>query len=94
MDGLKPAISSMSLGRAWIHSMPSKLSAASTHHIHGLEIFYEDLEDLARTSGIKQRDPLSRSSSPCCFYHKSALRRTKHDHHRTATIFLLRGLER
>ncbi|KAF7915214.1 uncharacterized protein EAE98_011299 [Botrytis deweyae] len=48
MDGLKPAISSMSLGRAWIHSMPSKLSAASTHHIHGLEIFYKDLEDLAR----------------------------------------------
>ncbi|KAF7952566.1 uncharacterized protein EAE97_002063 [Botrytis byssoidea] len=49
MDGLKPAISSMSLGRAWIHSMPIKLSAASTHNIFGLEIFYEDLEYLART---------------------------------------------
>ncbi|TGO62057.1 hypothetical protein BOTNAR_0119g00210 [Botryotinia narcissicola] len=49
MDGLKPAISSMSLGRAWIHSMPIKLSAASNHNILGLEIFYEDLEYLART---------------------------------------------
>ncbi|KAM0124617.1 hypothetical protein ACHAP3_010248 [Botrytis cinerea] len=49
MNGLKPAISSMSLGRAWMHSMPNKLSAASNHHILGLEIFYEDLEYLART---------------------------------------------
>ncbi|KAF7898720.1 hypothetical protein EAF00_005166 [Botryotinia globosa] len=49
MDGLRPAISSMSLGRAWIHSMPSKLSAASNHNILGLEVFYGDLEYLART---------------------------------------------
>ncbi|TEY73042.1 hypothetical protein BOTCAL_0084g00210 [Botryotinia calthae] len=49
MNGLKPAISSMSLGRAWMHSMPNKLSAASKHHILGLEIFYEDLKYLART---------------------------------------------
>ncbi|KAF7908183.1 uncharacterized protein EAF01_003938 [Botrytis porri] len=49
MDGLKLAISSMSLGRAWVHSMPSKLSAASKHNILGLEVFYEDLKYLART---------------------------------------------
>ncbi|QSZ34626.1 hypothetical protein DSL72_007480 [Monilinia vaccinii-corymbosi] len=49
MDSFKPAISSMSLGRAWIHRMPSKLSAASHHNFLGLEVFYEDLEYLARS---------------------------------------------
>ncbi|KAG4025947.1 hypothetical protein MFRU_047g00110 [Monilinia fructicola] len=49
MYSCRPAISSMSLGRAWIHPMPLKLSAASQHHLLGLEVFYEDLEYLARS---------------------------------------------
>ncbi|KAL9530037.1 3-dehydroshikimate dehydratase [Sphaerulina musiva] len=44
----QPAISSHSLGRAWSHSLPSKLSAAATHSL-SLELFHEDLLYLAAT---------------------------------------------
>jgi 4-hydroxyphenylpyruvate dioxygenase len=40
----KPAISSMSLGRAWLHSLPSKLDQAAAHGYAGIELFDEDLE--------------------------------------------------
>ncbi|PBP15564.1 3-dehydroshikimate dehydratase [Diplocarpon rosae] len=43
----KPAICSMSLGRAWAHSFQPKLEAASAAHLPGLEIFFEDLLYLA-----------------------------------------------
>ncbi|KAM0722815.1 hypothetical protein Q7P37_002257 [Cladosporium fusiforme] len=42
------AIASMSLGRAWHHSLPSKLATASSAGLRGIEIFYEDLEYYAR----------------------------------------------
>lgn len=43
----RPAISSMSLGRAWVHELPEKFDQAAAHGIQGIEIFYEDLEYLA-----------------------------------------------
>ncbi|KAI4762468.1 xylose isomerase-like protein [Aureobasidium sp. EXF-3400] len=43
-----PAIASMSLGRAWVHDFEKKIKAASTSGFQGIEIFYEDLEYLAR----------------------------------------------
>ncbi|KAK8194791.1 xylose isomerase-like protein [Phyllosticta capitalensis] len=44
----RAAISSMSLGRAWVHSLTAKLDQAAAHGIKGIEFFYEDLEYLAR----------------------------------------------
>ncbi|PSN66783.1 3-dehydroshikimate dehydratase [Corynespora cassiicola Philippines] len=45
----RPAISSMSLGRCYAgHSLEYKLSTAAKNGIEGIEIFYEDLADLAR----------------------------------------------
>ena len=44
----KPAISSMSLGRAWVHSLPAKLTEAQRYKLQGIELFYEDLEYVAR----------------------------------------------
>lgn len=41
------AITSVSLGRAHFHSIHEKLSQAAHHGIQGIELFYEDLEDLA-----------------------------------------------
>lgn len=41
-------IATMSLGRAWVHQLSTKLDAAAAHGIEGVEIFYEDLEYLAQ----------------------------------------------
>ncbi|KAI9929756.1 hypothetical protein AWENTII_009527 [Aspergillus wentii] len=46
-----PAIASMSLGRAWVHALPEKLSQAAQAGFKGIEIFYEDLEYLAKEKG-------------------------------------------
>ncbi|KAH9211470.1 xylose isomerase-like protein [Leptodontidium sp. 2 PMI_412] len=43
----KPAICSMSLGRAWAHTLSPKLAAASSASLPGIEIFFEDLLYLA-----------------------------------------------
>lgn len=43
----KPAIASMSLGRAWAHELPTKFLAAATAGLPAIEIFYEDLLYLA-----------------------------------------------
>lgn len=45
---LAPAISSMSLGRAWHHSLIHKLDCAQANGIKGIELFFEDLEYFAR----------------------------------------------
>jgi 4-hydroxyphenylpyruvate dioxygenase len=45
----KPAIASMSLGRAWIHDLPYKLDCAVANNFTGIEMFFEDLEYLARS---------------------------------------------
>lgn len=39
----KLGISSMSLGRAWVHPLPHKLLSASLNSFTGIEIFHEDL---------------------------------------------------
>ncbi|KAF2803846.1 xylose isomerase-like protein [Mytilinidion resinicola] len=44
----KPAISTMSLGRCWAgHDFTHKLDMAAKHNLTGIEIFFEDLEDVA-----------------------------------------------
>ena len=49
----KPAIASMSLGRAWVYKLPNKLDQAATRKFQGIEIFYEDLEFFAKEqSGV------------------------------------------
>ncbi|CRG83616.1 hypothetical protein PISL3812_00970 [Talaromyces islandicus] len=45
-----PAISTMSLGRAWVHQMPEKLRQAGLAGFQGVEMFYEDLEYLAKAA--------------------------------------------
>lgn len=44
----RPAISSHSLGRAWVHDLQSKLDQAARHGLD-VEMFFEDLEYLAHT---------------------------------------------
>jgi 3-dehydroshikimate dehydratase len=55
----KPAIASMSLGRAWVHDLPYKLDCAVANNFTGIEIFFEDLEYLARSES-----DLAPSASP------------------------------
>ena len=44
----KPAIASMSLGRAWVHNFDTKVKEAAKAGFEGIEVFYEDLEYMAR----------------------------------------------
>ena len=44
----RPAISSLSLGRASVHDLPAKLLQAEKHGIEGIELFHEDLEYVAK----------------------------------------------
>lgn len=47
----RPGISSMSLGRCGAgHKLSHKLSIAAKHGLEGIELFYEDLVDLAGSS--------------------------------------------
>ena len=49
MPKCRPAIASMSLGRAYAgHALAHKLQCAARHGFEGVEIFYEDLDYLAR----------------------------------------------
>lgn len=42
------AISSMSLGRAWVHKLPNKLDQAKRFGYKEIEMFYEDIEFVAK----------------------------------------------
>src|ERR1700760_712523 len=44
----KQAIASMGLGRAWVHKLPKKLDEAKRFGYQGIELFYEDLEYIAK----------------------------------------------
>lgn len=44
----RPAIMSASLGRAWLHDFDAKMRAAGDSGFEGIEIFYEDLEHVAK----------------------------------------------
>lgn len=48
MIEFKPAILSVSLGRAWLHDFDKKVHEAAKNGFEGVEIFYEDLDYLAR----------------------------------------------
>ncbi|KUJ23216.1 4-hydroxyphenylpyruvate dioxygenase [Mollisia scopiformis] len=68
----KPAIASMSLGRAWVHKLPYKLDQAQANNFQGIEVFFEDLEYLAR-----EQSGLSASESPSPEAQKEAARTIK-----------------
>lgn len=58
MSSCRPAIASMSLGRAWVHSLSEKLAQAAHAGFEGVEIFYEDLEYLAKEKGSLNNENL------------------------------------
>lgn len=47
----RPAILSASLGRAWLHDFDKKAQEAAKAGFEGIEIFYEDLEHVAKKLG-------------------------------------------
>ncbi len=52
MPSYRPAIASMSLGRAFAgHRMDHKIACAAKNGFEGIEIIYEDLEYLAKEQG-------------------------------------------
>ncbi|GCB23482.1 3-dehydroshikimate dehydratase [Aspergillus awamori] len=68
----KPAIASMSVGRAWVHSLPEKLSQIAQAGFKGVEIFYEDLEYLAKEKGEPTEENLliaARETKDICDRH-------------------------
>lgn len=46
---MKSSIATLSLGRAWVHSLDKKIKQAASHDFDGIELFYEDLEYLAKS---------------------------------------------
>lgn len=48
MSNFRPAILSSSLGRAWVHDFDYKVKKAGEAGFEGIEIFYEDLEYVAK----------------------------------------------
>lgn len=48
MVEFRPALLSASLGRAWVHDFEKKAREAAKHGFEGIEVFYEDLDYLAR----------------------------------------------
>ncbi|KAH7071856.1 xylose isomerase-like protein [Paraphoma chrysanthemicola] len=48
MAAFKPAILSASLGRAWLHEFEDKVKQAAMSGFEGIEVFYEDLDYLAK----------------------------------------------
>lgn len=43
------SIASLSLGRAWVHGIETKLDQAAANNYNGIELFYEDLQYFAKT---------------------------------------------
>ncbi|PYI22393.1 xylose isomerase-like protein [Aspergillus japonicus CBS 114.51] len=52
-----PAIATMSVGRAWVHPLPAKLTQIAAAGFQGVELFYEDLEYLAREHSPSDAEP-------------------------------------
>lgn len=46
---MKSSIATLSLGRAWVHNLDKKIEQAAAHNFDGIELFYEDLEYLAKS---------------------------------------------
>ena len=53
----QPAIMSASLGRAWLHEFDNKVEQAAKAGFKGIEIFYEDLEYVARNLSNGEESP-------------------------------------
>ncbi|KAH7133712.1 putative 4-hydroxyphenylpyruvate dioxygenase [Dactylonectria macrodidyma] len=58
----QPAIMSVSLGRGWLHNFEEKMAQAAKVGFRGIEIFFEDLEYLARKFSGNSEDYPSRDS--------------------------------
>jgi 4-hydroxyphenylpyruvate dioxygenase len=69
----KPAIASMSLGRAWLHNLDYKLDQAKANNLLGIEIFFEDLEYLARS---QSNLPATEAPSPEAQLHAASTIKT------------------
>ena len=54
------AVSSLSLGRASVHDLPTKLFQAEKYRIEGIELFHEDLEHVAKAlpGGLTQENEI------------------------------------
>ncbi|GAW14455.1 hypothetical protein ANO14919_038580 [Xylariales sp. No.14919] len=50
----RPAIMSASLGRAWLHDFDTKVRIAANDGFEGIEVFYEDLEYVARKLSVSE----------------------------------------
>jgi 4-hydroxyphenylpyruvate dioxygenase len=48
----RPAITSLSLGKALVHDLPEKLCQAAKYGFEGIEMFYEDLESYSHSLDI------------------------------------------
>ncbi|KFY57349.1 hypothetical protein V496_06466 [Pseudogymnoascus sp. VKM F-4515 (FW-2607)] len=46
---MKSSIATLSLGRAWVHNLDKKIERAAANNFDGIELFYEDLEYLAKS---------------------------------------------
>jgi 4-hydroxyphenylpyruvate dioxygenase len=57
----KPAIATVSLGAAHLHSITAKLDAAGRNGQQGLELFHDDLAELAKTFRCQAIDSLPRT---------------------------------
>ena len=55
MTVFRPAVMSVSLGRAWLHDFDAKIATAAKQGFEGIEIFYEDLEYVAKELGKTDR---------------------------------------
>jgi 4-hydroxyphenylpyruvate dioxygenase len=65
MPKCRPGIASMSLGRPYAgHSFAHKLQCAAKHGFEGVEIFYEDLEYLAKEQTPEHASATSEHDSP------------------------------
>jgi len=53
----RPAILSASLGRAWLHDFDKKVKSAAKYGFEAIEIFYEDLEYVARSRAGSENPP-------------------------------------
>jgi 4-hydroxyphenylpyruvate dioxygenase len=53
----RPAILSVSLGRAWLHDFDKKISLAAEYGFEAIEVFYEDLEYLAKSLADTTESP-------------------------------------
>jgi 4-hydroxyphenylpyruvate dioxygenase len=61
IDSWKPAIATVSLGAAHLHSITAKLDAAVRNGQQGLELFHDDLAELAKTFRCQANDSSSRT---------------------------------